>query len=377
MKHKTLLMGGIAAASLLSAAVWAQGMSGPKPAAAPTARPAAAVGFQRNFAQWDKVTMTVEQKIGSNLAIIHGNPGVDTSHPDASGGRVMALYGPDGILMVDANNEEVGEKVYKAVRTLSNAPIKILVNSHAHPDHTGGNAYMAKQGAIIFAQENLRDELLPNPNAPPRPAGAPAFPAVDPASLPVVTYKYDPATKGKPAVTVHMNGETVDFIPMMPSHMGGDTIIRFEKANVIYIEDFFRNFGYPFADQGNGGSLAGMLDAIDLMGKLADDNTLLVPGHGTLVHKKDLLPYRAMVADLLTKTKKLVAAGKTLDEVQAADLLKPYAGQNQGEDEGSAKRFVAALYYEAKGLPPVVNGRRAMPRPAPAAAPAAAATKKM
>ena len=372
MKYKTMLLGGIAAASLISAAVWAQGMSGPAmkgPATAP-ARPAA--GFQRDFAQWDKVTITVEQKIGSNLAILHGNPGVDTSHPDASGGRVAVLYGPDGVMMVDDNNEEVGAKVLAAVRTLSNGPIKLLVNSHAHPDHTGGNAFFAKQGAVLMAQENLRDELMPNPNAPPRRAGAPALPPVDPASLPVVTYNYNPATKGKPAVVIHMNGETVDVIPTMPAHMGGDSIIKFEKANVIYIEDFYRNFGYPFADQGNGGSLAGMLDAIDMMGKLSDDNTLLIPGHGTLVHKKDLLPYRAMVADLLSKTKKMVASGKTLQDVEASDMLKPYAGQNQGEDAGSTKRFLDELYYEAKGLPPVVDGRRAMPRPSQAAAPAAA-----
>ena len=365
MTYKSILLATIAAASLTGAAVWAQGMSGPAARPAAAARPS-----PRAFAQWDKVTMTVEQKIGANLAIIHGNPGVDTSHPDASGGRVAVLYGPDGVLMVDANNEEVHEKLLKAVRTLSNGPIKLLINSHAHPDHTGGNAYFAKQGAIIMAQENLRDELLPNPNAPPRPAGAPAFPPVDPMSLPVVTYNYDPATKGKPAVTVHMNGETVDVIPMMPSHMGGDSIIKFEKANVIYIEDFYRNFGYPFADQGNGGSINGMLDAIDLMSKLADDNTLLIPGHGTLVHKKDLQPYRAMLVDLMGKTKKMVAAGKTLEDVEASDMLKPYAGQNKGEDEASTKRFLAELYYEAKGLPPVVNGRRAMPRPNQAAAPA-------
>jgi glyoxylase-like metal-dependent hydrolase (beta-lactamase superfamily II) len=351
MKHRTLFLSGIAVASLLSAGVWAQqAMKGPAPAPRP-------------FAQWDKVTMTAEQEIGSNLAIIHGNPGVDTSHPDASGGRVAVLYGADGIMMVDANNEEIHEKLLKAVRTLSNGPIKILVNSHAHPDHTGGNAYMAQQGAVIMAQENLRDELLPNPNAPPRPAGAPAPQAVDPAALPVVTYRYDPATKGKPAITIHMDGETVDVIPMMPSHMGGDSIVRFEKANVIYIEDFYRNFGYPFADQGNGGSINGMLEAIDLMEKMADDNTLLIPGHGTLVHKKDLLPYRAMLTDLMAKTKKMVDAGKSLDDVLAANLTKPYDKPDSGEDAASTKRFVTELYYESKGLPPLVNGRRAMPRP--------------
>ena len=89
------------------------------------------------------------------------------------------------------------------------------------------------------------------------------------AGVPVATYSYNPATPGQPAVTFNMNGETVDFIPMMPSHTAGDTIVRFRKANVIYIEDFYRNFGYPFADQANGGSIKGMLDAVDLIEKLA------------------------------------------------------------------------------------------------------------
>src|SRR4029078_9608269 len=99
-------------------------------------------------------------------------------------------------------------------------------------------------------------------------------------SLPMVLDKYAPVPKDKPAVTISMNGETVDFIPMMPSHLGGDTIIKFRKANVIYIEDFYRTCGYPFADQANGGSINGMVEAIDMMGALSDDSTVLVPGHG-------------------------------------------------------------------------------------------------
>ena len=347
MKNMCLLLSGVAVLSLVSAAVLAQGKAPPEPP-------------PRAIAQWNKVTITVEQKIGSNLAILHGNPGVDTSHPDASGGRVAVLYGPDGVLMVDDNNIEVHDKVLAAVRSLSQAPIKLLINSHAHSDHTGGNAFFARQGAVIMAQENLREELMPDPDARPRPAGAPPLPALDPASLPVVTYAYDPATKGKPAEVIHMNGETVDVIPMMPSHMGGDSIIKFEKANVIYIEDFYRNFGYPFADQANGGSINGMFEAIDLMGKLSDDNTVLIPGHGTMIHKQDLVPYRNMLRDLMAKTKTMIRQGKSLDDILAANITKPYDATTKGDDAGSIKRFVSELYYENKGLPPVVNGRRKM-----------------
>ena len=124
--------------------------------------------------------------------------------------------------------------------------------------------------------------------------GQPA-PTPDMAAVPIATYRYNPATTGEPAMTFTMNGETVDFIPMMPSHTAGDTIVRFRNANAIYIEDFYRNFGYPYADQANGGSIKGMLEAIDLIEKLAGADTTLIPGHGTLVKKTDLLAYRAML----------------------------------------------------------------------------------
>src|SRR5262249_54863228 len=161
-----------------------------------------------------------------------------------------------------------------------------------------GNAFFAKQGALIFSQENLRNEML---RPPARGGGAAAAP--DMAGIPAVTHNYNPAAPGQPAPTFNINGEIVEFIPMMPSHTAGDTIVHFHKANVIYIEDFYRNFGYPFADQANGGSIKGMLDAIDLIEKIAGPGTTLVPGHGTLVKKNDLLPYRAMLVDIMAKVK--------------------------------------------------------------------------
>src|SRR5262249_13330500 len=204
----------------------------------------------------------------------------------ASGGRAMVLFGPDGVLMVDTENRQVAEKTLKAIRSFTSGPIRVLVNTHIHPDHTGANAFFAQQGALIFSQTNLRNEMV---RPPPRPNGQPA-PAPEAAGVPAVVYDYQSATPGQPAVSFEMNGETVDFIPMMPSHTAGDTIVRFRKANVIYIEDFYRNFGYPFADQANGGSIKGMLDAVDLIEKIAGPDTTLVPGHGTLVKKNDLLP---------------------------------------------------------------------------------------
>src|ERR1041385_5154264 len=305
---------------------------------------------------WDKIEIRVTEKMSPNLFVLHGSQALDPAHPDASGGRAMVLFGPDGVLMVDAQNRQVQEKTLRAIRSFTDAPIKVLVNSHIHGDHTGGYAFFAKQGALIFSQENLRNEML-------RPPGrANGAAAVDTAGVPVAIYNYNSAAPGQPAATFNMNGETVDFIPMMPSHTAGDTIIRFRKANVIYIEDFYRNFGYPFADQANGGSIKGMLDAIDLIEKLAGADTTLVPGHGTLVKKKDLLPYRAMLVDILAKVKSLRDQGKSLQDVLAANLTAPYDKTTEGDTQQSKDRFITEAYDEVKDFPPIVDGKRTMPR---------------
>src|SRR5947207_10087328 len=305
---------------------------------------------------WDKIQIFVTAKMSPNLFVIHGSQALDPAHPDASGGRVMVLFGPDGVLMVDSENRQVADKTLKTIRSFTPAPIKIVVNSHIHSDHTGANAFFATQGATIYAQENLRVEMR---RPPARPDGSPA-PAPEMGAVPVATYAYTAAAPGQPAVTFNMNGETVDFIPMMPSHTAGDTIVRFRNANVIYIEDFYRNFGYPFADQANGGSVKGMLDAIDLIEKIAGVDTTLVPGHGTLVKKKDLLPYRAMVTDILAKVKTLRGQGKSLKDVLAADLTAAYDKTTLGDTQQSKDRFITEAYDEVAGLPPVVDGKRSM-----------------
>ena len=307
---------------------------------------------------WDKIQIMVTSKMSPNLFVLHGSEGLDPAHPDASGGRAMALFGPDGVLLVDTENRQVADKTLQTIRSFTNAPLRILVNTHIHPDHTGANAFFAKQGALIFAQDDLRNEML---RPPPRPDGTPA-PAPEVAAVPVVTYKYNAGAPGQPAVTFNMNGETVDFIPMMPSHTAGDTIVRFRNANVIYIEDFYRNFGYPFADQNNGGSIKGMLDAVDLIEKLADAKTTLVPGHGTLVKKQDLLAYRAMLVDMLAKVKTLRDQGKSLKDVLAANLTAPYDKTTQGDTQQSKDRFITEVFDEIRDFSPIVNGKRTMPR---------------
>jgi cyclase len=273
-KHALLLLGAAAMAAI-PAMVWSQRAEYPITLIAPGKGPYTfPPGYQT---PWDKIQIMVTEEMSANLFVLHGSEGLDPAHPDASGGRAMTLFGPDGVLLVDTENRQVAEQTLKAIRSFTNAPIKVVVNTHVHSDHTGANAFFARQGALIFSQEDLQREMV---RPPARANGQPA-PAPDMAGIPVGIYTYNPAAPGQPAVTFNMNGETVDLIPMMPSHTAGDTIVRFRKANVIYIEDFYRNFGYPFADQANGGSIKGMLDAVDLIERLAGSDTTLVPGHGS------------------------------------------------------------------------------------------------
>jgi cyclase len=354
MERILLLARTLAITSLVSAGVWGQKPTYPITVVPPGKGPYEFVpGYQT---PWDKISMQVTEKLAPNLYSLHGSAGLDPAHPDGAGGRVAVLFGSDGVLMVDTEDPQLASKTLDTIRTFTSAPIKVVVNSHVHPDHTGGNAFFAKQGAVIFAQENLRDEMLSRS----RNAGRDS----DPAGIPTATYRY--SSPGTPALTIHMDGETVDFIPMMPSHTAGDTIVRFNKANVIYIEDFYRNFGYPFADQANGGSIKGMIEAIDLIERIAGPDTTLVPGHGTLVTKKDLLAYRAMLVDILAKVQKLRDQGKSLEEVLTANLTAPYDATTLGDTQQSKDRFITEVYDELKDFPPVIDGVRRMPRRASA-----------
>jgi len=154
-----------------------------------------------------------------------------------------------------------------------------------------------------------------------------------------------------PPVTIHMNGETVDFIPIRAAHTGGDTNIKFEKANVLFIGDFYRNYGYPFIDINNGGSLKGMLEGLDLTMKSADANTILVPGHGTLIKRDAIVPYRDMIIAVADKVRAMIAQGKSLQEVLAAKVTAPYDAKVAGGTESSVERFITEVYQELKGSP--------------------------
>ena len=282
------------------------------------------------------------EKMAPNLYMLSGSAGADPGHEDAAGGRIGVLAGPDGIFMVDAQYAQITDKVVAAIRKISSEPIRFLVNTHVQPDHTAGNANFVKMGALLFAREELREEML-------RPArlGA-AAPTGDPARLPVVTYGM-----GDP-VKLRMNGEIIDLIPVRAAHTGGDTMIRFENADVIMIGDFYRNYGYPFIDTNNGGTLKGALEALDATMKLAGPNTRLIPGHGTVINRTDIVPYRDMILGVQAKVQQMIREGKSVQEVLAAKVTAPYDAKVPGgllpAGAGtSADRFVSMVYSQLKG----------------------------
>jgi cyclase len=291
---------------------------------------------------YDKIEIKTE-KIAPNLYMLSGSENVDPGHPDGAGGRIGVLAGPDGIFMVDAQYQQIGDKVVAAIRKIDPGPIRFLVNTHVHADHTAGNATFAKLGAVILAREELREAMTrTTPNI-----------AVgvtrDPARVPVMTYGM-----GDP-IRLRMNGETVELIPVRAAHTGGDTMIRFVNADVIMVGDFYRNFGYPFIDVANGGSLKGALEALDLTMKIAGPNTKLVPGHGTYINRNDIVPYRDMILAVQTRVQELIAQGKTEEEVVAAHPTGPFDAKVPGgllpANTGggtSADRFVRMVYSQLK-----------------------------
>src|ERR1700688_2959717 len=194
MKQRLLLASALAAMSVVSPGAWAQERGYPTTVVPPgKGRYQFPPGYQT---PWDKIEMLVTEKLAPNLYSLHGSAGLDPTHPDAAGGRVAVLFGSDGVLMVDTEDPQLATKTLDTIRTFTSGPIKVVVNSHIHPDHTGGNAFFAKQGAVIFSQENLRDEMLSPPGR------GNAGPAGDPAGVPTVTYRY--SSPGAPAVTIHM-----------------------------------------------------------------------------------------------------------------------------------------------------------------------------
>jgi cyclase len=259
-------------------------------AAAPTARLAA----QQNF---DSVQVRAE-KLADHVYVLFG-----------SGGNIGVLVGEDGAVVIDDQFAPLSEKIKAAIAQLDPKPIRFVVNTHWHTDHTEGNAKMSEGGAVIVAHDNVRKRMSVE-QAMSRGGQTTRIPAAPHAALPVLTFAED--------VTFHLDGDSLRVMHVAPAHTDGDAIIYFTKANVIHMGDTFFNGRYPFIDLSSGGSVNGIVAAADKALALANDGSKIVPGHGAVATKADLQEYRRVVSTIRDRIAKMVAANKTLAEVAAA-----------------------------------------------------------
>ena len=255
---------------------------------------------------------------------------------EGQGGTIGVLAGPDGVLMVDAQFAPLSDKIVAAIKQISDGRIRFLINTHVHGDHTGGNENLGKLGVTILARENLRARLMkPAPLANGQP-GVPA-PAV---ALPMVTYDAP--------LTVHMNGEDVQLVPVPVAHTDGDTMVYFPNANVIMTGDFYRSTGYPNIDRANGGTMNGMLAGFDAIVRLGKPDTKVIPGHGAIVDRAAVTAHKQMMMAVRDKVAALVRQNKTQEEVVAAKPAADFDATVTGATAATADRFVGQLYQELK-----------------------------
>ena len=254
---------------------------------------------------------------------------------EGQGGTISVLTGPDGVLLVDSQFAPLTDKLVAAIRKISDKPIRFLIDTHVHGDHTGGNENFAKLGVLIFSRDQLRARLE-HPSA--APDGTPGKPA-PPLALPVVTYDGP--------VSIHVNGENVHLIPIRNAHTDGDTLISFPGHDILAVGDYYRSVGYPFVDLNNGGSLTGILDGLGATIGRAGPNTKIIPGHGPITDRNGLIASRDLILAVRDKVAVLVSQGKTLEEVIAAKPTADFDGQvSQGAQ--SSERFIKWLYAEVK-----------------------------
>jgi len=255
---------------------------------------------------------------------------------EGQGGTIGVLTGPDGVFMVDTQFAPLSDKIIATVKRVSNnAPIKFVVNTHVHGDHTGGNENLAKTGAVLLSRTELRYRLAhPAPGA----NGQPGTPAPA-AALPMITYDGP--------VTFHMDGEDVRLIPITHAHTDGDTLVVFPNNDIIMTGDFYRSIQYPNIDRANGGSLSGMLDGLAVVIGLAGPKTKIVPGHGDVVDRAAVAAHRDMILAIRDKIAPMVAQGKSLQDVIAAKPTADYDAKVPNANTTS-ERFITQVYQDLK-----------------------------
>jgi glyoxylase-like metal-dependent hydrolase (beta-lactamase superfamily II) len=252
------------------------------------------------FAQQARPITATE--LGGGLAMLQG-----------AGGNLLLSTGEDGSFLVDDQYAYQAEGILEAIGKRTEEPLRFVVNTHWHGDHSGGNQAMAEHGAVVVAHENVRRRMATEQFIAAFQRKVPASPE---EALPVVTFTDQ--------VTFHWNGHTVRVQHLGPAHTDGDSFVHFEEADVIHTGDTFFHGFYPFMDASSGGRLDGMIAAAERILGVADEDTRIVPGHGPLATPSDLRAYRDMLAGVRDALAPMIEAGKTDDEIVAAKPTAPW-----------------------------------------------------
>jgi cyclase len=253
-----------------------------------------------------------------------------------AGGNIAASVGDDGVLIVDAEYAPLADKIQAAIDQIagSSKPVRFLIDTHYHSDHSDGNAAFGARGAAIIATENLRKRLENGSTG--GNGGALKFQqkAAPKAALPIITYNDE--------MFVHFNGEEI-WLMHFAAHTDGDSVIYFSKSNVVHMGDIFVRYGFPFVDVNSGGSIEGMIAACEKMIATLPPEAKVIPGHGDLATVDDLRAYTQMMKDTTATVRKALDAHETLDQMKQEKILAPW--QKYSGNFVNSDAFIETIYY--------------------------------
>src|ERR1700730_1029715 len=234
---------------------------------------------------------------------------------EGEGGNIGPSVGDDGIVLIDDQYAPLAERIKAALKGITNKPVCFIINSHYHDDHTGGNAYFQKQAPII-AQDNVRKRLESGGVA--GNGGSLHFEAKSQPkeALPIITFDHD--------ITVHLNGEDIRALYFPAGHTDGDSIVFFPKSNVVHMGDDFGIYGFPFIDVTSGGSVNGMIDAVEKVISQLPPDVKVIPGHGPVSSLDDMRVYVNMLKETREVVQNALRQDKTLDQMKQARILDPW-----------------------------------------------------
>lgn len=244
------------------------------------------------------------ERIAPGIAVLFGR-----------GGNIGVSYGADGNILIDDQYAPATARVVAAVATLDPDPIRYVINTHWHGDHTGGNENLGRAGTVVVAHDNVRVRMSMA-----QVVRGEAVPASPGGALPVITFSEH--------LTFHLNGDDIRAIHVDNAHTDGDSLIYWTRANVLHMGDTFFNGLLPFIDLDSGGSIDGAIAAVETGLALANEETRIIPGHGPMARRADLVRYRDMLIDLRSRVGQGIAAGRTLDQIKAERLADGYGPPN-------------------------------------------------